>query len=116
MTCSFPRFVADVALRAITIRMTPNLSVTMPNFEAKKVLLSGMLDLAALADGVEQLLGLGVARLALSVSPKPWKDGLPAQWPSDARICVSPTLKAACMTLFPVLGGIVLGWLVRALP
>jgi hypothetical protein len=47
--------------------------------------------------------------LAFSVSPKPWKEGLPAQWPSEARTWVSPTLKAACITLSSELGGMWLG-------
>jgi len=54
---------------------------------------------AALAHGSEQLVGLGVVA-ALIVRAKPWKDGFAGAMAVEAMIWVSPTLKAACITLF----------------
>src|SRR5262249_43435270 len=85
---------------AITIQCTPNLSLTIPKLEAKKVFVSGCVTLPPSASAPKMRLACA-SSLAVSASETPSNLGLPLAKPSEASTCVSPMRNAACITLSP---------------
>src|ERR1041384_348254 len=83
----------------MTIQPMPNLSVSMPNFGEKNVLVSGMVTLPPL-DNAAKVLSASPSSLAVTVSEKPLKSGLPLAMPSEPITMESPILNDACMILF----------------
>jgi hypothetical protein len=76
----------------------------MPKRALKKVSMSGCCTLP-LSLSAPNTRSASAVSFTLIESEKPWKLGLPMQWPSEAMIIASPTRKDACITLSA--GGVV---------
>ena len=88
----------------MTIHDTPKRSATMPKRGEKKVLFIGICTCPPSPSAANSRSASGSV-LTVIDREKPWKSGLPLQWPSEAMIVVSPTLKLECMTLLSAPGG-----------